>query len=712
MSREYPLERYRNFGIMAHIDAGKTTTTERVLYYTGRSHKIGEVHDGNATMDWMEQEQERGITITSAATTCSWFRTEDGETPSGEHGDDKDAAKFRFNIIDTPGHVDFTIEVERSLAVLDGAVCVLDANAGVEPQTETVWRQADRYKVPRIVFVNKMDKIGADFFNCVDMIQDRTGAVPLPIHMPIGAENEFAGLVNLITMQEWVWTSEDLGASWELRDIRPEFKDKADEMRAHLIEIAVDQDDDAMEQFLEGVEPDMETLQMLIRKGTLNMSFVPVLCGSAFKNKGVQTMLNAVIDYLPGPLDVPAYMGFKPGDDSETRDIERSADDALPFTGLAFKIMNDPFVGSLTFVRVYSGTLNKGDALMNSTKGKRERVGRMMMMHSNDREEIEVAHAGDIVALAGMKDTTTGDTLCDNANPVVLETMSFPEPVIEIAVEPKSKNDQEKMSQGLARLAAEDPSFQVSSDNESGQTIMRGMGELHLDILVDRLKREFKVEANIGAPQVAYRETITREIEVDYTHKKQSGGSGQFARIKLRFAPLSDGGFEFSNSVVGGSVPREFIPGVEKGLKQAKETGVIAGFPVIDFKVELVDGASHDVDSSVLAFEIAARAAFREAMDKAAPRLLEPVMKVEVLTPEDYVGDIIGDLNSRRGQVGGMDQRGNARAIDAMVPLANMFGYINTLRSMSQGRAQYSMQFDHYEQVPQAVADEVRANLA
>ena len=712
MSREYPLERYRNFGIMAHIDAGKTTTTERVLYYTGRSHKIGEVHDGNATMDWMEQEQERGITITSAATTCSWFRTEDGETPSGEHGADQDAAKFRFNIIDTPGHVDFTIEVERSLAVLDGAVCVLDANAGVEPQTETVWRQADRYKVPRIVFVNKMDKIGADFFNCVDMIKDRTGAVPLPIHMPIGAENEFAGLVNLITMQEWVWTSEDLGASWELRDIRPEFKDKAEEMRSHLVEIAVEQDDDAMEQFLEGVEPDMATLQMLIRKGTLNMSFVPVLCGSAFKNKGVQTMLNAVIDYLPGPLDVPAYMGFKPGDETETRDIERSADDALPFTGLAFKIMNDPFVGSLTFVRVYSGTLTKGDALLNSTKGKRERVGRMMMMHSNDREEIEVAHAGDIVALAGMKDTTTGDTLCDNGSPVVLETMSFPEPVIEIAVEPKSKNDQEKMSQGLARLAAEDPSFQVSSDNESGQTIMRGMGELHLDILVDRLKREFKVEANIGAPQVAYRETITREVEVDYTHKKQSGGSGQFARIKARFAPLAEGGFEFTNSVVGGSVPREFIPGVEKGLKQAKETGVIAGFPVIDFKVELVDGASHDVDSSVLAFEIAARAAFREAMDKASPRLLEPVMKVEVLTPEDYVGDIIGDLNSRRGQVGGMDQRGNARAIDAMVPLANMFGYINTLRSMSQGRAQYSMQFDHYEQVPQAVADEVRANLA
>ena len=712
MARQYPLERYRNFGIMAHIDAGKTTTTERVLYYTGRSHKIGEVHDGNATMDWMEQEQERGITITSAATTCFWFRTEDGETPSGEHGADSEEAKFRFNIIDTPGHVDFTIEVERSLAVLDGAVCVLDANAGVEPQTETVWRQADRYKVPRVVFVNKMDKIGADFFNCVDMIKDRTGATPLPIHMPIGAENEFAGLINLITMQEWVWTSEDLGASWELRDIRPELKDKAEEMRAELIEIAIDQDDDAMEKFLEGEEPDEKTLQALIRKGTLNMSFVPVLCGSAFKNKGVQPMLNAVIDYLPGPLDVPSYMGFKPGDDSETRDIERKADDAQPFSGLAFKIMNDPFVGSLTFVRIYSGKLAKGGSLINSTKGDRERVGRMMMMHSNNREEIDEAFAGDIVALAGMKGTTTGDTLCDPVNQVVMETMTFPDPVIEIAIEPKSKNDQEKMSTGLQRLAAEDPSFRVSSDIESGQTIMRGMGELHLDILVDRLKREFKVEANIGAPQVAYRETITKEVEIDYTHKKQSGGSGQFARVKIKFAPLAEGGFEFNSSIVGGSVPREFIPGVEKGLNQAKDTGIIAGFPVIDFQAELIDGASHDVDSSVLAFEIAARAAFREAMDKAAARLLEPVMKVEVLTPEEYVGDIIGDLNSRRGQVGGMDQRGNARAIDAMVPLANMFGYINTLRSMSQGRAQYSMQFDHYEQVPQAVADEVRAKMA
>ena len=712
MAREYSLERYRNFGIMAHIDAGKTTATERILYYTGRSHKIGEVHDGNATMDWMEQEQERGITITSAATTCFWYRTNDGETPSGEYGSDPEAAKFRFNIIDTPGHVDFTIEVERSLAVLDGAVCVLDANAGVEPQTETVWRQADRYSVPRIVFVNKMDKIGADFFNCVEMIRNRTGAVPAPIHMPIGAENEFEGLVNLITMKEWVWNSEDLGASWSLRDIRPELADKAAEMRAALVELAVEQDDAVMEAFLEGEEPDEATLQRLIRLGTLNMSFVPVLCGSAFKNKGVQPMLNAVIDYLPGPLDVPAYKGFAAGDETETRNIERSANDAEPLSGLAFKIMNDPFVGSLTFVRLYSGTLSKGDSILNSTKGKRERVGRMMMMHSNNREEIEAAYAGDIVALAGMKETTTGDTLCDTTKPVVLETMTFPDPVIEIAIEPKSKNDQEKMSTGLQRLAAEDPSFQVSSDAESGQTIMRGMGELHLDILVDRLKREFKVEANIGAPQVAYRETITKEVEVDYTHKKQSGGSGQFARVKIVFAPLDEGGFEFTNSVVGGSVPKEYVPGVEKGIMQAKESGTIAGFPVIDFRAELVDGASHDVDSSVLAFEIAGRAAFREAMQKAGPKLLEPVMRVEVITPEEYMGDIIGDLNSRRGNVGGMDQRGNARAIDAMVPLANMFGYINTLRSMSQGRAQYTMQFDHYEQVPQAVADEVRAKMA
>jgi len=711
MAREYSLERYRNFGIMAHIDAGKTTTTERILYYTGKSHKIGEVHDGNATMDWMEQEQERGITITSAATTCMWFRTEDGENPDGPYGSNPDDAKFRFNIIDTPGHVDFTIEVERSLAVLDGAVCVLDANAGVEPQTETVWRQADRYEVPRVVFVNKMDKIGADFFNCVHMIKDRTGATPLPVHMPIGSESEFSGLVDLITMKEWVWAGEDLGASWTLNDIRPELKDKAEEMRAAMIELAVEQDDAWMEKFFEGEEPDPQSLRELIRKGTLNMTFVPVLCGSAFKNKGVQPMLNAVIDFLPGPLDVPAYKGFKPGDETETRNIERMANDSQPLSGLAFKIMNDPFVGSLTFVRVYSGMMKKGDSILNSTKGKKERIGRMMMMHSNNREEIEEAFAGDIVSLAGMKETTTGDTLCDVSQPVVLETMTFPDPVIEIAVEPNSKNDQEKMSQGLARLAAEDPSFQVSTDNESGQTIMKGMGELHLDILIDRLKREFKVEANVGAPQVAYRETITKEVEVDYTHKKQSGGSGQFARVKLIFKPIEEG-YSFENKVVGGSVPREYVPGVEKGLISAKDTGVIAGFPVIDFGVELIDGASHDVDSSVLAFEIAARAAFREAMQKAAPRLLEPVMKVEIITPEEYMGDIIGDLNSRRGNVGGMDQRGNARVISAMVPLANMFGYVNTLRSMSQGRAQYTMQFDHYEQVPQAVADEVRSKMA
>jgi len=649
MARDYTLDRYRNFGIMAHIDAGKTTATERILYYTGRSHKIGEVHDGNATMDWMEQEQERGITITSAATTCFWFRTDDGSTPSGEYTGDSEEAKFRFNIIDTPGHVDFTIEVERSLAVLDGAVCVLDANAGVEPQTETVWRQADRYSVPRIVFVNKMDKIGADFANCVDMIRDRTGATPAPVQFPIGAESEFAGIVDVVEMKEWVWNSEDLGASWVVQDIRPELADKAAEMRAELVELAVEQDDDAMEAFLEGEEPDVATLRRLVRLGTLNMSFVPVLCGSAFKNKGVQPLLNAVIDYLPGPLDVPAYTGFAPGDETETRNIERNADDAEPLSGLAFKIMNDPFVGSLTFLRLYSGTLRKGDSILNSTKGKRERVGRMMMMHSNNREEIEEAFAGDIVALAGMKETTTGDTMSDPTKPVVLETMTFPDPVIEIAIEPKSKNDQEKMSTGLQRLAAEDPSFRVSSDIESGQTIMKGMGELHLDILVDRLKREFKVEANIGAPQVAYRETISREAEIDYTHKKQSGGSGQFARVKMIFRPRAEGGYDFKNSVVGGSVPKEYVPGVEKGLMQAKESGSIAGFPVIDFDVELIDGASHDVDSSVLAFEIAARAAFREAMQKAAPKLLEPVMKVEVITPEEYMGDIIGDLNSRRG---------------------------------------------------------------
>ena len=701
MAREYPLERYRNFGIMAHIDAGKTTTTERVLFYTGKSHKIGEVHDGAATMDWMEQEQERGITITSAATTTFWERTEDGSTAQ--------SPKFRFNIIDTPGHVDFTIEVERSLAVLDGAVCVLDANAGVEPQTETVWRQADRYKVPRIVFVNKMDKTGADFFNCVKMIKDRTGATPVPIQIPIGAETELEGMVDLITMQEWVWEGEDLGASWQLRPIRDDLKDTADEWRAKMIENAVEMDDEAMEAFLEGEEPSNEKLIELLRKGTLSLSFVPVICGSAFKNKGVQPMLNAVVDFLPGPLDVPAYMGFAPGDDTETRDIARHADDDEPFSGLAFKIMNDPFMGTLTFTRIYSGKINKGDSLLNSTKGKKERVGRMVMMHSNKQDEIQEAFAGDIIALAGLKDTTTGDSLCDVQKPVVLETMTFPDPVIEIAVEPKTKADQEKMSAGLARLAAEDPSFRVETDLESGQTIMKGMGELHLDILVDRLKREFKVEANIGAPQVAYRETITKQHELDYTHKKQSGGTGQFARVKLVLEPTEPGeGYSFESKIVGGAVPKEYIPGVEKGILSVMDSGPLAGFPVIDFKVQLIDGAFHDVDSSVLAFEIAARLGMREGIRAANPKLLEPVMKVEVVTPEEYTGGIIGDLTSRRGQVQGQDTRGNAIVIDAFVPLANMFGYINTLRSMSQGRANFSMQFDHYEPVPQALADEIQ----
>ena len=705
MAREYPLELYRNFGIMAHIDAGKTTTTERILYYTGKSHKIGEVHDGAATMDWMEQEQERGITITSAATTTFWERTEDGKTPDGP--------KHRFNIIDTPGHVDFTIEVERSLAVLDGAVCVLDANAGVEPQTETVWRQADRYKVPRIVFVNKMDKIGADFFNCVKMIKDRTGAIPCPIQLPIGAESALEGHVDLITMEEWTWTGEDLGATWTRQAIRPELADQAAEMRSTMVELAVEMDDAAMEAYLDGTEPDVATLRALIRKGTLAMKFVPVICGSAFKNKGVQPMLNAVIDFLPNPLDVKPYMGFAPGDETETRNIARSADDAQPFSGLAFKIMNDPFVGSLTFTRIYSGSIKKGDQLMNSTKEKRERVGRMMMMHAINREEIEEAYAGDIIALAGLKDTTTGDTLCDPTKPVVLETMTFPEPVIEIAVEPKTKNDQEKMAAGLARLAAEDPSFRVETDRESGQTIMKGMGELHLDILVDRLKREFKVEANIGAPQVAYRETISKQAEIDYTHKKQTGGSGQFARIKLLISPTEPGeGYSFESKVVGGTVPKEYIPGVEKGIQSVMDSGPLAGFPVIDFKVQLLDGAYHDVDSSVLAFEIASRAAMRDGLKKAGAKLLEPIMKVEVVTPDDYTGGIIGDLTSRRGQIGGQDSRGNAIAITAMVPLANMFGYINTLRSMSSGRANFTMQFDHYEAVPQNISDEIQAKFA
>ena len=706
MAREYPLNRYRNFGIIAHIDAGKTTTTERILFYTGKSHKIGEVHDGAATMDWMEQEQERGITITSAATTTFWQRTVDSASLSKDD-------KYRFNIIDTPGHVDFTIEVERSLAVLDGAVVLLDGNAGVEPQTETVWRQADRYKVPRIVFVNKMDKTGADFFNCVKMIADRTGAKPMPVQLPIGAEDRLEGIIDLLTMEEWVYEGEDLGASWVRQPIRAELLEQAQEWRHNMLELAVEQDDAVMEEYLEGNEPSVEVLRGLIRKGTLSLSFVPVLAGSAFKNKGVQPMLNAVIDFLPNPLDVPAYMGFAPGDETETRNIERSADDAQPFSGLAFKIMNDPFVGSLTFTRIYSGQLRKGDQMLNATKERKERVGRMMMMHAINREEIEEAFAGDIIALAGLKETTTGDTLCDPAKPVVLETMTFPQPVIEIAVEPKSKADQEKMGIALARLAAEDPSFRVETDFESGQTIMKGMGELHLDILVDRMRREFKVEANIGAPQVAYRETISREAEIDYTHKKQTGGTGQFARIKLIIQPTEPGeGYSFESKIVGGAVPKEYIPGVEKGIKSVMDSGPLAGFPVIDFKVSLIDGAFHDVDSSVLAFEIAARAAMRDGLKKAGAKLLEPIMKVEVVTPEEYTGSVIGDLTSRRGMVQGQDSRGNANVINAFVPLANMFGYINNLRSMSSGRAVFSMQFDHYDAVPQNISDEIQKKYA
>ena len=691
MAREYPLERYRNIGIMAHIDAGKTTTTERILYYTGKSYKIGEVHDGNATMDWMEQEQERGITITSAATTTFWRDN-------------------RINIIDTPGHVDFTIEVERSLRVLDGAVAVFDSVAGVEPQSETVWRQADKYSVPRMCFINKMDRIGADFYRCVDMIVDRLGSTPLVMQLPIGSEADFVGVVDLIEMKAVRWLEESLGAKFEVVDIPDDLKEKAEEYRATLVETAVEQDDDAMEAYLEGQEPSAEVLKACIRTGTLSGAFVPVLCGSAFKNKGVQPLLDAVVDFMPSPLDIGATQGVLPESDEV---VERSPSDDEPFSALAFKVMNDPFVGTLTFARIYSGVLESGTTIINTVKGNRERIGRMLLMHSNSREEIKEAHAGDIVALVGLKGTTTGDTLCTPLKPVILERMEFPDPVIEVAVEPKTKGDQEKLGVALARLAAEDPSFRVSSDEERGQTVIKGMGELHLEIIVDRMKREFKVDANVGAPQVAYRETISKPTDIDYTHKKQTGGSGQFARIKLTFQPQEPGeGYVFENTVVGGSVPKEYVPGVEKGLLDAQASGVLAGFPVIDFKVTLTDGASHDVDSSVMAFEIAARAAFKEAVQKAGPRLLEPVMRVEVVTPEDYMGDIIGDLNSRRGNVSGMDQRGNARVINAMVPLANMFGYVNNLRSMSQGRAQYTMHFDHYAQVPQAVADEVRANLA
>lgn len=687
MSRTHKIEDYRNFGIMAHIDAGKTTTTERILYYTGKSHKIGEVHDGAATMDWMDQEQERGITITSAATTAFW-------------------KEKRLNIIDTPGHVDFTIEVERSLRVLDGAVTVLDGNAGVEPQTETVWRQADKYRVPRIVFVNKMDKIGADFDKSVESIRDRLGAKAVPIQFPIGAESSLTGLVDLVRMKAVVWDNDGLGATYRDEDIPADLQAKADEARQYLIEAAVELDDEAMEAYLEGNEPSEEVIKKCIRKAVLTGAFYPILCGSAFKNKGVQTLLDAVVDYLPSPIDIPPT----PGIDFKTEEpVVRRASDDEPLSVLAFKIMDDPFVGSLTFCRIYSGKMETGQSLLNSSRDKKERVGRMLLMHSNNREDIKEAYAGDIVALAGLKDTRTGDTLCDPIkSPVILEKMEFPAPVIEIAVEPKSKADQEKLGVALAKLAGEDPSFTVSTDHESGQTILKGMGELHLDIKIDILKRTYKVEANIGAPQVAYRESLGKAADIDYTHKKQTGGTGQFARVKIKFEPGEPGsGFVFESAIVGGNVPKEYIPGVQKGLESAKENGLLAGFPLIDFKATLYDGAFHDVDSSVLAFEIASRAAFKELRTQGAPKLLEPIMAVEVVTPEEYLGSVIGDLNGRRGMIQGQDMRGNAVVVNAFVPLANMFGYVNTLRGMSQGRAQFTMQYDHYDPVPQHVADEV-----
>ncbi|WP_163273212.1 elongation factor G [Chelativorans alearense] len=696
MAREYKIEDYRNFGIMAHIDAGKTTTTERVLFYTGKSHKIGEVHDGAATMDWMEQEQERGITITSAATTTFW--------------EGRDGKKRRFNIIDTPGHVDFTIEVERSLRVLDGAIALLDANAGVEPQTETVWRQADKYGVPRMIFCNKMDKIGADFYRSAEMVKTRLGAAPVIMQLPIGAESDFAGVVDLIEMKALIWQSENLGAAWDVLDIPADMQAQAEEYREKLIEAAVEMDEAAMERYLEGEMPSNDEIRKLIRKGTIEVKFFPMFCGSAFKNKGVQPLLDGVVDFLPSPVEVPSIRGIDPKTEGE---VTRKSSDDEPLSMLAFKIMNDPFVGSLTFCRIYSGVLTKGVSLANTVKDKRERIGRMLQMHSNSRSDLEVAYAGDIVALAGLKETTTGDTLCDPVKPVILERMEFPEPVIQIAIEPKTKGDQEKMGLALSRLAAEDPSFRVKSDEESGQTIIAGMGELHLDIIVDRMKREFKVEANVGAPQVAYRETITRQAEIDYTHKKQTGGSGQFARVKIVFEPNPEGeDFVFESKVVGGSVPKEYIPGVQKGIESVMSSGPVAGFPMLGVKATLIDGAYHDVDSSVLAFEIAARAAFREGAQKAGAQLLEPIMKVEVVTPEDYVGDVIGDLNSRRGQIQGTEARGIATVVNAMVPLANMFKYVDNLRSMSQGRAQYTMQFDHYEPVPSAVAQEIQKKFA
>ena len=689
MARTHTLDKYRNIGIMAHIDAGKTTTTERILYYTGKSHKIGEVHDGAATMDWMEQEQERGITITSAATTCFW----------------KD---HRINIIDTPGHVDFTIEVERSLKVLDGAVAIFDGVAGVEPQSETVWRQADKYKVPRICFVNKLDRTGADYFRCVDMIKERLGAKPLVTQIPVGIEASFKGVVDLVKMKAIIWKDENLGADFELIEIPEDLKDKANKYRKELIETAVEQDEKLMEDYLNGKEISEINLIKCIRSGCLKFDFVPILTGSAFKNKGVQPLLDAVVNYLPSPVDIGSISGTIPGSKNKEAKVVRKFDDDEPFSALAFKVANDSFVGSLTFIRIYSGTIKSGTGVYNTSREKEERVGRMLLMHANSREDIKEANAGDIVALAGLKYTITGHTLSLEDKPVLLEPMEFPDPVIEIAVEPKTKADQEKMGEALGRLAKEDPSFRVTSDEESGQTIIKGMGELHLDIIVDRMKREFKVEANIGAPQVAYRETILKNAEFDYIHKKQSGGAGQFARVKISIEPLEPGkGREIENKIKGGSIPKEFIPGVEKGIETVSDAGILAGFPIIDYKVTILDGLHHDVDSSVLAFELASRQCFKEVCSRATLKLLEPVMRVEVVTPEDYMGDVIGDLNSRRGHISTQEVRGNATVITAMVPLANMFGYINSLRSMSQGRAQYSMFFDHYDKVPQNVQDEV-----
>ncbi len=689
MAREYPIEKYRNIGIMAHIDAGKTTTTERILFYTGKTHKIGEVHEGAATMDWMAQEQERGITITSAATTCFWN-------------------KHRINIIDTPGHVDFTIEVERSLKVLDGAIAVFDSVAGVEPQSETVWRQATKYNVPRICFCNKMDRTGADFYRTVSMIIDRLKATPLVLQLPIGSGESYEGMIDLIKMKWLCWEDETQGAPYVEKDIPADMVDKANEYREKLVELAVEQDDALMEKYFAGEEITNSEIKACIRKGTINNKFVPVLNGTAFKNKGIQPLLDAVVDYLPSPADIPGIHGSKDGKEFLLKYDDKN------FVGLAFKVANDPFVGSITFVRIYSGILNAGSSVENTIKGKSERIGRILLMHANHREDIKEAYAGDIIAVAGLKYTTTGETLADKGTDIILEKMDFPDPVIEVSVEPKTQADQEKMGIALSRLVAEDPSLRVESDQESGQTILKGMGELHLEIIVDRMKREFNVDANIGQPQVAYRETITKTVEVEYLHKKQTGGSGQFAKINVRFEPKpkteeDKSDFKFESEVVGGRVPKEYIPGVEKGFEAARNTGIIAGYPVVDFKAVLFDGAYHDVDSSVLAFEIAARACFREGIAKANPILLEPMMAVEVVTPEDYMGDIIGDINSRRGQIRNLSDRSGIKVIDAIVPLSSMFGYVNSLRSLSQGRAQFTMIFERYDQVPNNIAEEIKA---